>query len=287
MELRKSIVILLALLLAAMVFAPIASAGNPEEDSVMMISGGKPVINSTSYGFDYLKYSKNITREEFMSNNKNYIDFLAGQVGYDTALKIENDEYTRLIIADAARKSELKSFSAAVSPTIQQVWSADIYLWPYQSQIKSPTDPNAVPITFVMVGKTKNQLQAFMLSHSWSAAVGESEYGLRGSSSSSLTWDYLSNIDQLQRGNPLTYRHHLLIQNGGYSSVIGKDWSYGECHYEYYDSPGHHSILTGGFDSGETQVLTTLTGGGVTAYSNSLNNVMSPWWSGSGHVFYI
>lgn len=282
-------VMLLAFLLAAIIMVPMVNADNSLNNQTITIPKFTQSLNSTSVSFDYARFSRNLTREEFISNNKEYIDFLAQKIGRDAAIKMENDDYTKLITMDTAKKNALHSL-ATVSPTIQQVWGADIYLWPYESQIQSITDPNANPMTFVVIGNTKSQLKNYLWNHNWGSAPGEAEYGLAGSSTSSLSWDYVGNEDGLQRGNPLTYRFHLLVHSGGYSQIIGKYWAYGECHYEYSDSPGHHTILNGGFDSGETQVLTTLSssyGGSYTTYTNSLNNAMSPWWSGSGHIFYI
>lgn len=279
---------MLALLLAAMAVAPVVSADGAAKNLTAALPVVTKIADTRSVSADLTKFSRNLTREEFMSNNKEYIDFLAQKIGHDAAVKMENDEYTRLITANDNKRSAIGPL--AVPSTIQQVWGVDIYLWPYESQIQSTTDPNANPMTFVAIGSTKSQLKTYLLNHNWGSAIGEAEYGLSGPSPNSLSWDYVGNYDSVQRGNPIGYRFHLLVHSGSYSQSYGRYWSYGECHYEYYDDFLHHSILTGGFDSGETQVLTTLGssyGGSYSAYTNYLNNAMSPWWSGAGHVFYL
>jgi hypothetical protein len=289
MKLQRLNLVLLALLLAAMAMVTVVSAADSVKNQTVTISGIPPEFKTSSHAIDYSKADRNLTREEFLSNNKEYIDYLARQIGRDAAIKIENDEYTRLITGDIKNKNALKML-AAVSPTAKQIWQADIFLWPYESKIKSLTDPDPSPMTFVVIGMSKYDLKDYLLNHNWGAAPGDAEYGYRGPSLSSMTWDFVGTTDSVQRGNPLTYRHHALVHLGGYSSSIGKYWSYGECHYEYSTSPGHHTIFTGGYDSGETQIHTTLSssyGGIFSTYSNSLDNRMDPYWSGSGHIFYI
>lgn len=92
---------------------------------------------------------------------------------------------------------------------------------------------------------TKSQVTNYMKNSAYlpySDAIGFTEYGYRGSSPGSMSWTTTSSYDQLQRGDYYTTRYHLVLFNGGYSSTLGKNWCYGQTHYEWWSwyPPGHY-----------------------------------------------
>jgi len=296
MKTRKIGVVLLAFLLAAMTMVPMVSAENSLVNSdvqsiylknqTITISGiTLPDANSTSHSFDYAKFSTPLTREEFMSYNKEYLDFLSQKIGRDAAIKMQNDEYTKLITAYNKQKTAQNNLIEAVTPTIRQIWGADIFLWPWESQIKSTTDPNANPMTFVVIGNSQYTLKNYLLSHGWNNALGYTEWGLSGSSLASVSWHYVTSYNQVEKGDYFGTRNHALIHPGTYSTSYGKWWSYGECHTEIWNGFGHN-ILTNGFDSGENEISLTLSGA-YSRYSNYMNNAVLNLFNGAGHIFYI
>jgi hypothetical protein len=292
MELRKISIALLALLLAAMAIVPMVSADTAgsqftnTENQTMVVSGLKLPSGSTiSYVIDATKYDTPLTREEFLSNNKEYIDFIAKQNGREAAVKTENEKYNQLITAYDKKKNDQKDLKATLSTIILQIWGADIFIWPWESQIKSTSDPNANPMTYVVIGNSQYGLKSYLLTHGWHQAVGESEWGLAGSSVPSLTWNQINSLYQVEKGDPLNYRYHALMHVGQYSSSYQRWWTFGECHYEHWN--GHsHIILSNGFNTGESQLYSTLAGG-YSAYSTYLSNPLSGYFNGQGHIFYI
>ena len=292
MQLRKLSIVLLALLLVAMAMIPMVSAENSYTQSK---EPNNPIIPTTgialrandtiAHSIDSQKYDIPITREEFMSNNKEYIDFLAEKNGRKSAIKTMDEKYTTLITAYEKQKNAQKDLKASATTTILQIWGANIFIWPWESQIQSTSDPNTNPVTFVSIGKSQYSLLTYLLNHGWVNALGDSEGGLSGSSLSSISWHTVSTYYQVEKGNPLTYRYHVIIHPGMYESNYQKWWSYGECHYEYWNG-NDHIILSNGFDSGESQLYSTLSGA-MTAYSTYFSNAMSGYFNGNGHVYYI
>jgi len=103
---RKTVVILLALLLAAVVIVPMLSATGDSEsgdksDDIMSdslvnqtstIHGETiPAIQWVNHQIDGSKVNKPLTREEFLSVNREYIDFLEKTVGKESADQYVND----------------------------------------------------------------------------------------------------------------------------------------------------------------------------------------------------
>jgi hypothetical protein len=292
MNIHKTVVVLLALLLAAMAMVPMVSAENSYTQSTEPNNQVTPATGITLqpndtivHSIDSQKYDTPITREKFISNNKEYIEFLAAQSDREAAMKTMNEKYTSLITAYEKQKSAQKDLKAPATITILQIWGADIFIWPWESQIQSTSDPNANPITFVSIGKSQYSLLTYLLDNGWVNALGDSEGGLSGSSLNSISWHTVSTYYQVENGNPLAYRYHVLIHPGLYESNYQKWWSYGECHYEYWNG-NDHIILSDGFDSGESELYSTLSGA-MTAYSTNFSNAMSGYFSGDGHVYYI
>jgi hypothetical protein len=293
MELRKISVFLLALLLAAMAVVPIVSAADetdlqlikPEIQTIDESGSKLPGGSIIPHIINAEKYDNPLTKEEFLANNKEYTNFLASQIGYDAAIKKQNGKYEKLITDYEKVKKEQTDLKATVSTTILEIWNADIYIWPWESQIKSTSDPNANPMTYVVIGNSYFGLKSYLLNNGWHQALGDSEWGLSGSSLSLLNWNEINSMYQVEKGNPLTYRYHALIHVGSYSSDYKKYWTYGECHYDYWNG-NDHIILANGFDTGESQLYSTLAGS-YSAYSTYFSNPISGYFNGNGHIFYI
>jgi hypothetical protein len=129
--------------------------------------------------------------------------------------------------------------------SIVQIGGYNIYIWPYANTAMSASSYGG-SINLFFYGMTKSQVTSYMkntASIKYSDGIGFTEYGYRGSSSSSLSWTTTSSYDQLQYGDYYTTRYHLVLFDGGYSSSLGKNWCYGETHYEYWSwlnpGPGH------------------------------------------------
>ena len=102
------------------------------------------------------------------------------------------------------------------------------------------------------------------------------EWGYRGSSKSSPSWDTGAINEIKPVGNN---RYHCTIHSGGYSSILGDDWSYGECHYE--TGPTH--IMSAGAETqGEAMLYNTI-GSSYNKYSSNLGN-SDAYFDGNGHV---
>jgi len=102
MNTRKNVVILLALLFAAVAIMPMLSAtGDSESDDIMSdslvnqtttLKGEKlPAIQWVNHQIDGSKVNKPLTREEFLSVNREYIDYLEKTFGKESADKYVND----------------------------------------------------------------------------------------------------------------------------------------------------------------------------------------------------
>jgi hypothetical protein len=288
MNLRKMSVILLAFLLAGMAMVPMVSATEQSPalaNTSMTISGLQlQVVDSkVSQGISESN-SIPLTRAQFIKTNQRYIDLLAKKFGNETALKIADNEYSRI----SAQKSSVQTVSpSVVSSTPLQIGGYNIYLWPYNSESASQTDPAVGPITFVFYHNALD-LMTYLSGHGWTVTfVGWDEWGYHGSSSSSLHWSD-SNLGtgiwgQLQQGSEFGDRYHTIITAGDYSSSLGSYWSYGNCHHEYY-SNGQHIVYANGWNQGRSQLYSTLSGG-YSAYWVSLYNSMSGYWDGWGQIF--
>ncbi len=288
MKLRKLSVVLLALLLAAMAMVPMVSAAddskiqiNPLEKKTLTIDGiTLPVVYSKSIPYDSSKTDNVFTKEKFLADNQEYIDYLAEKYGKETALKLADEEYTRRV---ATMKIGVKS----VSSDIVNLWGYDIYLWPYESKEEDQTIDEVNPITFVVFGNTKTELKSYLTSHGWSTGYGWSDYGLRGTELNSLDWENTGYVG-VEKALPNDYRYHCTLHSGLSSTILNDNWCFGECHYEKLVWDGiypAHSIETNGFTLGENQIYQTLSASDYTAYWNSMNNAMSGYFNGMGHVF--
>jgi hypothetical protein len=102
MTTMKPGVVLLALLLAGMMMIPIVSAVNASEPSDVMSNSlvnettknndeTLPAIQWVTHEIDASKYSKPLTREEFVAANKEYLDYISKTAGKETAEKYVND----------------------------------------------------------------------------------------------------------------------------------------------------------------------------------------------------
>jgi hypothetical protein len=290
MGVHKISVVLLALLLAGMAMVPIVNAANADStiapqsattDDTLTISGvSLNVAPSTAFTVDLSKFNKPLTKDQFAKFNQKNIEYLSHQFGKAIAQKMSDDQYGQV-----TQNSQLSPMY--VSPNVLQIWGYDIYLWPYQSQSRSTSDQSASPVNFIVFKNNAFQVENYLLNHGWQAALGWDEWGLHGKSSGSLHWTdstYQGYIfTQVQQGSYYTNRYHAVLIDADYSNSLGNSWSYGNCHYEYWNGVTH-IIYANGWNSGRSQIYSTLSGTSST-YWVALYNSISGYFDGWGLIF--
>jgi hypothetical protein len=288
MKLRKIGVVLLALLLAAMAMVPMVSAlSTPVNQDILLDSIDN---KTTTYHGDTLKEIKWVThpidaskaikpypKEEFLSVNKEYIDYLTKTIGKEATDKMVNDLYTK-------KATTSIGLMGAPDPTnIKQILNKDVWIWAYETKTfpnHDLDDPDAGPITYVVLGNTNDEFATFLTSKGWGrTGLAFVEFGDRGPSKSSLDWD-LGAINMAKPDGD--NRYHCTIHAGGYSSVLGDDWSYGECHYDVGPT---HTVNPGCGTQGEAYLYNTV-GSSYNKYSSNLENA-GIYFDGNGHVYKV
>ena len=173
MKRMKIGVMLLALLLAGMAMVPMASAVDTSDTQDVL--SNSLANETTTYHGDTLKVVKwvdhpinasnvneSLTREEFISTNKEYINWLAKNAGQEAAEKVINEYYSENMSSNVG-------IMAAPDPTnIKQILNKDVYLWAYESKMRDLYDTNADPISFVVLGNTNDEFANFLTSNGWS-----------------------------------------------------------------------------------------------------------------------
>lgn len=289
MKICRLSVVLMALLLAAMTMVPLVNAAGSErssdsgrlvlsDDSMTRDNITLKVADSKTFSVDLSKYDKELTKEEFLKANQKNIEKLAEKFGRESAEKMADTEYNRIFIQSTAIKT--------VSSSVVNVWGYDIYLWPYQARNPSTSDPTTSPVNFIVLNYNAAELMAYLQSEGWSVGYGWNEYGLRGQSSNSLSWincDLYPLWTQMELGSYFGDRYHAVISNGLSSSSLGDDWSYGNCHREYWTGTDH-LVYGNGFNDGRSQFYTSLSGD-FSAYWISLYNSVYGYADGMGLIF--
>lgn len=288
MKSRKIGVILLALLLAGMAMVPIGSAAstsltkdvlsNSLDNQTITYHGDTlKAIKWVTHPIDASKAKKSYSKEEFLSVNKEYIDYLTKTVGKEAADKMVNDIDTQKATANIG-------VMGAPDPTnIKQILNKDVWIWAYETKSfpsHDLNDPDAGPISYVVLGNTNDEFASFLTGKGWSRTVlAFLEFGYRGSSLSSLNWDSGAINMEKPAGND---RYHCTLHAGGYSSVLGDDWSYGECHYDVGPT---HTMYPGSVTQGEANLYNTV-GSSYNKYSSNLGN-SDAFFDGNGHVYKV
>jgi hypothetical protein len=245
MTLWKSIVVLLALLLAAMAVMPVTSATESSPaittENTSAANGQTSIVASRVTGSEFKIKNVDMSEEDFRKANAELIEFLSKSFNKTVVDKMIDNEYDKTY----GKFSKTASFAKGINDIVQ-IGGYNIYLWPYSNTATS-TGSYSGSINLFFYGMTKSQVTSYMkntASTTYSDALGFTEYGYRGSSSGSLSWTTTSSYDQLQNGDYYTTRYHLVLFEGGYSSSLGKNWCYGQTHYEYWSwlnpGPGHY-----------------------------------------------
>lgn len=246
MLLRKPNVILLALLVAAMTVIPVISAMESSPviiaENISAANGQASIAASRLTGSEFKIKNVDMSKEDFRKANAELIEFLSKSFDRTVVDKMIDNEYDKTYGEFSKKTTRL---STKGINDIVQVGGYNIYLWPYTNTATS-TGSYSGSINLFFYGMTKSQVTNYMknsASTTYSDALGFTEYGYRGSSSGSLSWTTTSSYDQLQNGDYYTTRYHLVLIDGGYSSSLGKNWCYGQTHYEYWSwlnpGPGH------------------------------------------------
>jgi len=283
MELRKISIALLALLLAAMVMVPLVSAACTSKTCDVMsdslinqtttIKGEKlPAIQWVNHQIDGSKVNKPLTKEEFLSVNKEYVDYLEKTVGKESAEKYVNEQFSQ-------RMADNKAILGAPDPTnIKQILNKDVFVWAYESKWRDLYDSDASPIGFVVLGQTADEFAGQLQTMGYSRGIDAFiQFGYRGSSLSNLNW----NSGAINMMKPAgIYRYHCTVHSGLWSSVLQDDWSYGECHKETQDG---HYLISNAYTIGEDNLYYNI-GSGYNKYTSDFGNAGS-YFDGTGHVY--
>ena len=243
MDLQKICIALLALLLAAMVIVPLVSADDSMGDYQRSLQQDEKINESTQrMGPEFSVKNVEMTKEEFLKANAELITFLLKTNDKATVDKMMDDEYHR---AYGKKVSTASVITPKAINDIVQVGGYDIFIWPY-SNTGMTRNAYSGSVNLIFYGMSKSQVASYVKSSTspvYSDAIGFTEYGYRGASSGSMSWTTTSSYDQLQYGDYYTTRYHLILFDGGYSSSLGKNWCYGQTHYEWWSwayPPGHY-----------------------------------------------
>ncbi|MDK2890685.1 MAG: hypothetical protein PWR21_1317 [Methanoculleus sp.] len=197
-----------------------------DEKLVKIANISLPIMGSKTYSVDSAKYDRPMTKEEFQETNAGYIKFLREQFGDDKAQQIIDDAYA------AATTKAMRS-----DATIVRVGLYDMYLWPHLNTV--PNTSKDAGINAIFLGKTVDEMASIIKGNGWGSALGLTEWGLHGLNLNNMVWTNSPGSNplgnhQLEDGSALGDRYHLVMIDGHYSSSIGDDWCYGNCHYEYW-----------------------------------------------------
>jgi len=223
-------------------------------------------VESKLMGPEYRVKDVDMTRQEFVDSNAEYLKFLEE--------KFDLDQTAIDRIIDREYYNGGSPLSKAVSSTVIQIEGNDIFLWPW-TNTKSNKESSSGSINLLFYGKTKSQMESYMTNtalNQFHTGFGWDEYGNRGSGSGTLSWTQTGMFSQLEYGSYTTTRYHLILLDGLYSSSLGKNWCYGQVHHEYWsDSDINHYIYPNGFDAGRAFVDGAIQGSIPRNYVNMQN----------------
>lgn len=293
---------ILSLLLAALTIsvaaANTAMTGEAGADPALQVSysGNHSVtINGitfpytdASYGGRATLYDKPLSKDEFIKVNAEHIKFLENTLGKRAASKMADKAFhvssNQNILAQA---SLIQPFS--VSRTIRKIDGRDIYIWPYLSQLRTSSDPNACSVNFIVFNKDASGLAIELLTKNLHQGRGWTEYGLHGQSDSNLVWTDSPGIPplsdftlrQLEEGSYFGKRYHIILIDGHYSNSLKGSWCYGNIHYEYWDwKSWTHILYPYSLDKGRDKISQILSGSASQKWvslSNSWQGVFNGW----------
>jgi len=290
-------IILLAFLLAAMVTVPMVNADTSSSATQahnLSVSNAKiNIVSSKIAGHVSPESNVNMSKEEFLKANAEYIKFLSKNLNQSEINQMMDSEYNKAY-------GKTSTTALTVTPmdlsTIVQIGGYDIYIWPYSNTVFS-TASSSGNVNLIFFGMTKSQVKSYMENSAsilYDGAEGTAEYGYRGSSVSSMSWTTTIATDQLEYGDYFTSRYHLILFEGGYSSGLGKNWCYGQTHYEYWSNtnPGtgaidpNHYLYSNAFDVARTFFNQAING----AKPSSMVYVYNPWSGyadGYAYIYYM
>ena len=235
----RALSLLLVMALLTAVFVPAVSAE--------IFNDGKKEIREAQWTYSsIIQKSQYDNYNDFCLENSKYYKYLSEKFGKAEAEKFFSDEYKKI-------SSELeKNRDAKVSTQITHLTS-NIYFWPYGNR-DTLTSPNSGPVNVIFLNTDRTQITSDLKNTGdWVGALGFTEYGLCGPSTSQLVWrdSHGGGIigDQLEAGNPLFLRYHLVLFDGFTDPVEG-DWSYGNCHIDEFRLPLSHVVPEDGCNDG-------------------------------------
>jgi hypothetical protein len=279
MNYMKSGVILLALLLAGLAMVPLVSAAEISavtlNDNTTTTKYGE-IIESKAMGSDFAIKNGYITRKEFADLNADYFNLVRQKSG------LKQSEIDKLIDREYAKGSN--NLSPLTTSSVIQIENKDIYMWPWSNTLPD-TSSSSGSVNLIFYGKTHGQMDTYMRNNAlnlFQTGIGLGEFGYRGSSSGSMGWTFTGAAAQLEYGSYYASRYHLVLLDGLYSATLNKDWTYGNCHHEYWSDSGYtHYLYANGEDQGRAFVDSSITSSITRNYLN-LNNYDSGWADGYG-----
>lgn len=279
---------LLALLLAAMIMVPMVSAqvnsvSNPL-DNTTALNEKMNTVESNVMGLEYSVKDQVISRQEFEKANAEYIKFLEKNFNQTVVDEMVDNEYKK-------SQKEMSSSSTAQTtsvPPVIQIGGYDIYLWPYTNSASNGNSFTGT-INLIFYGMTNSQVANYFKNNGYAKyhdAEGWTEYGYHGESLSAMQWTSSPSLSpyQLEDGSYFGDRYHLILISGDYSLSLGKNWCYGQTHYEYWSTTAlTHYIYPNGFDTAKAHLATV--NPSLPKSLVSLNNYWSGMSSGTGYIF--
>jgi hypothetical protein len=288
MNLRKIGVVMLALLLAAMAMVPMVSAEvnsvSNQLDNTTALDEQMNAVESKVMGPEYSVRDQPLSRLEFEKSNAEYIKFLQKNFNQSVVNQMVDNEYKK-------SQKGMNAISTAQTlsvPPVIQIGGRDIYLWPYTNSA-----PNGNSFTgttnLIFYGMTNSQVANYFKNNGYFKyhdALGWTEYGYHGQSLSAMQWTSSPSNSpyQLEDGSYFGNRYHLVLTSGHYSLSLGKNWCYGQTHYEYWSTinPGHW-LYPNSFDVAKNHLVTS-----NPSLPKTLTNLYNYWsglHNGYGYIF--
>ena len=236
----------LIVLLAMTVVPAMASETSVERSDYTLLNS---TLNCTTVYTDLSKYDKPMTKEQFFKANAEYYEFLSKSVGKDIAKSMIDDEYLKVSKSYEAKKkkdalAKSSGFSLlSSSPGDSQVsvllgQNSNVYFWPYVHSEQVTDSTYAGPVSLFFSGVSWYDLSnQFCYTGVFHAGAGTPMNGLRGGSSSSMSWGTVGAAVQLENGDYWGERYHFVLIPGHSDS---NKYTYGDCHKETwsYTIPG-------------------------------------------------
>lgn len=246
-----------------------------------------PVENTTVINADLNNYNIPLTKEQFSQANLEQIKLLTEMYGKDVANKLVDERYKETSGGEVLPMHNLDQ--------VINIGGDQVYLWNWingQTNTNDHTGPVNVIFYYRNKGSMINQL-IFNTGGDWEpASLGWNEYGLHGSSPSSLSWSesavYTGTQLEDVLGGWYTNRYHLIMLDGDHDNNRNMDWSYGSCHHEHFDLIAHtYYIDTNGWDTGEEYVKNTIIDhlGPVQVNTIDMHNEWSGFNNANGYQF--